>query len=193
MKTTIILLAVMLASSVAYASGNLRLSVKAAEKESAVVEIANEKLGEVEIDVLNEFGEVIFSKKLVSPVTNYQRKYDFTELEDGNYMLRVQSEKEMNETSFEMFRGTVTITDERKEIEPQIKKVGNIWKLTYLNFPLENMNLYVYEGSRLLHQEEIAPEFAVHKGLDLSGLLPGDYNIVFTNDYNVYEYNVEVR
>lgn len=193
MKTTMILMAAILVSSVAHASGKVNLSMKPVEKELAMVEITNEARDEVKIEVLDELGEVIFSKTVVEPIANYKRKYDFKGLEDGSYILKVNSGKEKNETKFDIARGFLTVTGERKEIEPHVAKAGNTFKLSYLNFPLEKMNLFVYEGSNLLYQEKLEPVFAVHKGLDLSSLLPGNYQIVFANDYNAYEYNMKVE
>lgn len=193
MKTTIMLIAVFMLPAFAYASGNVSLNMKSAGNESAFVEILKSSETEVEVDVTNDRNEVVFYKKLTDPIANYQRKYDFSGLEDGRYRMSVYSGNETNEAWFKIERGEVLVEKSRKIMEPYIKSDGNLWKMTFLNFPMEAMDLYVYDGTFQVYHKKIEPVFAIHEGLDLSNLLPGEYQIVFSNEYNNYTYDIKVN
>jgi hypothetical protein len=193
MKTTIVVMAVLLGSTFAYGSGKVQLNMKPAGNESAFVEILKSSETEVELDVTNEFNEVVYYKKLSGPTADYHRKYDFSGLEDGKYRMTVESKDETNETWFKIERGEVVVENNRKIMEPHIKTEGNLWKMTFLNYPMENMDLYVYDGYKLMLHKKIKPDFAVHAGLDFSELLPGKYDIVFSNEHNIFEYEMKVN
>lgn len=193
MKTTIMVIAAFLVPAFAYASGNVSLNMKSAGNESAFVEILKSSETEVEVDVTNDRNEVVFYKKLTDPVASYQRKYDFSGLEDGRYRMSVYSGNETNEAWFNIERGKVLVENSRKIMEPHIKTEGNMWKMSFLNFPMEAMDLYVYDGTFQMYHKKIEPVFAVHEGLDLSNLLPGEYQIVFSNEYNNYTYDIKVN
>jgi len=193
MKTTMIALALMASVSFAYGSGNVRLNMNQTEADKAYVEISNATFTQFEIKVEDVYGDLIFSKKTMEPAMNYKKKYDFSALEDGTYTLSVKSEKETNTTKFRIERNDIKILEERKIVEPHFTTDGNIWKMSYLNFPMEITNIYIYDGNQLIYTKSIDPTFAVHEGLDLSKLDPGDYQIVFTTPQDIYEHDVTVN
>jgi hypothetical protein len=193
MKTTMIALALMASVSFAYGSGNVRLNMNQTEADKAYVEISNATFTQFEIKVEDVYGDLIFSKKTMEPAMNYKKKYDFSALEDGTYTLSVKSEKETNTTKFRIERNNIKILEERKIVEPHFTTDGNIWKMSYLNFPMEITNIYIYDGNQLIYTKSIDPTFAVHEGLDLSKLDPGDYQIVFTTPQDIYEHDVTVN
>jgi hypothetical protein len=193
MKTTMIALALIVMASFAYGSGNVKLNMNQTEADKAFVEISNVELTQFEIKVEDVYGDVIFSKKTMEPAANYKKKYDFSALEDGTYVLSVKSEKETNRTKFQIDRSEISILEERKVVEPYFAMDGNIWKMSYLNFPMEKTNLYIYDGDQLVYSKSIDPTFAIHKGLDFSKLFPGDYQIVFTTPQDIFEHDVTVN
>jgi hypothetical protein len=193
MKTTMIAAAILFMANFAYASGNVKTNMAPSGDESAYVEISNATYTHFEIDVRDVYGDVIFSKKTIEPVTNYNRKYDFSALEDGIYIFSVKSEKEKNETKFKIERGDVTVISERKTLEPLFKFDNDTWKMSYLNFPMEKMGIYLYDKNELIYEKNLKPEFAVHEGLDLSKLRPGEYEIVFTTGFDIFEQTVRIK
>jgi hypothetical protein len=193
MKTTVMMMAVMVWSTYTYASGKVQLNMKPSGNESAMVEIVKSSETDAEVEVTNEYNEVIFYKKLNGSAADYQKKYDFSALEDGKYRMTVNSENETNETWFKIERGDVIIENNRKIMEPLVKADRNLWTMSFLNYPMEHMNLYVYNGNNLMYHKKMKPEFAVHAGLDFSKLLPGTYDIVFSNEHNIFEYEIKVR
>ena len=193
MKTTMIALALIVSASIAFGAGNVRLNMNQTEADKAYVEISNATLTQFEIKVEDVYGDVIFSKKTMEPTSNYRKKYDFSGLEDGTYILSVKSEKETNRTKFQIDRSEISILEERKVVEPYFAMDGKIWKMSYLNFPMEKTNIYIYDGSELIYTKSIDPTFAIHEGLDFSKLVPGDYQVVFTTPQDIFEHEVSVN
>jgi hypothetical protein len=70
MKTTMIAAAILFMANFAYASGNVRTNMAPSGDESAYVEISNATYTHFEIDVRDVYGDIIFSKKTIEPVTN---------------------------------------------------------------------------------------------------------------------------
>lgn len=193
MKTTMMAIALTVMAGFVYGSGNVRLNVEPAESERAYVEISNATLTQFEIDVTDNFGNVIFSKKTMEPISAYKKKYDFSALDDGTYTLSVKAEKELNQTKFSIKRGEIEVLEERKTVEPYFTMDGKNWKMSYLNFPMEKLNLYLYDGNQLLYKKGIDTEFAVHEGLDLSNLMPGNYQIVLETRQAIFEHQINLK
>lgn len=193
MKTTMIALALTVMAGFAYGTGNVRLNMNPAEADKAYVEISNATLTQFDIKVEDAYGDLIFSKKAIEPMTDYKRKYDFSALENGTYILTVKSEKEVNQTRFSINYENIEVLEERKIVEPFFKMDGNTWKMSYLNFPMEEVGIYVYDNNRLLYEKKLDPVFAMHKGLDLSKLTPGKYEIVMATPTEIFEHVVEVK
>lgn len=193
MKTTMIAIALIVSASIAFGSGNVRLNMNQTEADKAYVEISNATLTQFEIKVEDVYGDLIFTKKTMEPMANYRKKYDFSGLEDGTYFLSVKSEKETNTTKFQIERNDIKILEERKVVEPHFTMEGNIWKMSYLNFPMEKTSIYIYDGSELIYSKSIDPTFAIHEGLDLSKLNSGEYQVVFSTPLDVFEHEVTVN
>jgi hypothetical protein len=192
MKTTLLTVVFTILASAVFASGNLKVNMSKTEAEKAVVEANNVKLELFEIEVKDEFGDLIFSKKTEAQA-DYRRKYDFSGLEDGTYFLNVKHGDEYYQKRFRLERGDVEVISERKVVEPFFVQKGDKVKMSYLNFPQEEMSIHVYDNSGLLHEQTLENEFAVHKSIDLSELRSGDYRIVFATGFDIFEHDVTVE
>jgi hypothetical protein len=175
----------------AMASGNLKVNIASGSYELAEVEISNVKMSTFEIDVKDENGEVVFYKETKTPSTNYKRNYDFSNLEDGNYFLRVKIENESVETKFNIKRGELSVLEEKKEVDPVFVLENKELKLTYLNFSGENASLAVYDSRRnQLYDKELKSDFALHHGIDFSKVPKGKYEVVLSGGDKVHSYDV---
>lgn len=192
MKTNLLIAVLTILSSAVFASGNLKVNISQAESEKAVVEATNLKMELFEIEVKDEYGESIF-RKTTESAADYKRKYDFSALEDGVYFLNVKHGNEFYQKRFELKSGDVTILNERRVLEPFFIQKGDKVKMSYLNFPQEDMSIYVYDNNGLLHEQELKNEFAVHKSIDLSDVRPGEYRIVFASGFDIFEHDVTVE
>jgi hypothetical protein len=192
MKATLLITVLALVSSTVFASGNLKSNMTQAEADKALVEATNLKVELFEIEVEDEFGQTLFSKTTEARA-DYKRTYDFSALEDGIYFLNVNHGNEKYTKRFQLESGEVTVLEERKVVEPYFVQKGDKVKMSYLNFPNEDLSIYVYDDSGLLHEEELKNEFAVHKSIDMSELRSGEYRIVLASGYEIFEKDITIK
>lgn len=192
MKTALSTMVLTILVTAIFASGNLKVNMSQAESEKAVVEATNSKMELYEIEVENELGESIFTKTTEAQA-DYKRKYDFSALENGTYFLTVKHGKEYSRKRFQLESGDVNVISERRIVEPVFIQKEKKVKMSYLNFPQDEMSIHIYDDKGLLHEQELKNEFAVHKAIDLSELRPGDYRIVFATGIDIFEHGVTVE
>ena len=194
MKLFMVVAAATLISGGVYASGNLKVNFTGVRADMAVIEISNTNLSTFEIEVKNEDGEVIFWKETQTPSTNYKRTYDFSKLEEGNYFLTVNIDREKQETKFAVENGTLRMIEEKKMLEPFFFFNENELKMTYLNFAGENTSLHIYDENRNeLYARDFNDEFNVQHGLNMTKLPKGSYEVVLSTESNSYNYEVAVK
>jgi hypothetical protein len=150
------------------------------------------KLELFEIEVEDKLGQTLFSKTTEARA-DYKRTYDFSALEDGVYFLNVKHGNEKYTKRFQLESGEVSVLEERKVVEPYFVQKGDKLKMSYLNFPKEDMSIYVYDDSGLLHKEELKNEFSVHKSIDMSELRSGEYRIVLASGYEIFEKDITIE
>ena len=194
MKSFMVVAAATLISGGVFASGNLKVNFTGLRAEMAVIEISNTNLSTFEIEVKNEDGEVIFWKETQTPSTNYKRTYDFSKLEEGNYYLSVNIDKETQETKFSVKNGTLSMIEEKKMLEPFFLFNENELKMTYLNFAGEDASLHIYDENRNeLYVKDLNTEFNVQHGLNLAKLPKGSYDVILSTESNNYKYGVTIE
>jgi hypothetical protein len=182
MKTIFALVIAGLIGNSAMASGNLRVNMTSGSKDLAEVEIMNVKMSTFEIEVKDEYGDVIFYKETKAPATNYKRNYDFSRLEDGTYFFTVKIDNEITETKFNIERSQVNVVEEKKMVDPVFVMDNKQLKLSYLNFAQENTKLIVYDRLRnSLYEKDLKSDFVTQHGLDFSKAPRGDYEVVLSS------------
>jgi hypothetical protein len=191
MKTIFAVVIAGLIGSSAMASGNLRVNMTSGSKDLAEVEIMNVKMSTFEIEVKDEYGDVIFYKETKAPATNYKRNYDFSRLEDGTYFFTVKIDNEITETKFNIERSQVNVVEEKKMVDPVFVMDNKQLKLSYLNFAQENTKLIVYDRFRnSLYEKDLKSDFVTQHGLDFSKAPRGDYEVVLSSGNSVHSYDV---
>lgn len=194
MKLILTVLAVAAISSGVYASGNLKVNFTGVRAEMAMIEITNTYKSNFEIEVKNEDGDVIFWKETNAPATSYKKIYDFSKLEEGNYFLTVNIDREMHETKFSVENGTLKLIEEKKVLEPFFFFNNNELKMTFLNFAGENASLRIYDRDRNeLYEKDFKSEFNVQHGLNLAKLPKGNYDVVLSTESNSFNYNITLE
>lgn len=193
MKNSILVLFALLISGSIFASRNLKVNFTGVKSDLAIVEISNVKSSPIEITVKNDVGEVIFSKA-TQPATNYKKNYDFSKLEDGTYYLTVKVDNEINESEFQVERGTLNLVGEKKIVLPYFSFNNNELKMTYLNFSEEKASMIVYDvyGNEL-YSKRFNNEFNIQHGINLARLPKGSYSVVFSTNDDSYNYSVSVK
>lgn len=192
MKTLFVGFIAMCVASVAMASGNLRVNMEANENEATVVEISSSEMVHFEIELTDEYGNSIYEMNSEVPRSEMEKRYDFSALDNGIYWYSVRTGDEEIRKQLSIEYGEVEVMDVRKTVDPYFFQEGDQIKLSYLNFENENINLYVYENNTLLTEVALGKDFAIHKAIDLSELNYGVYEVVLTNENDIYEHSVVI-
>ncbi|WP_163324959.1 hypothetical protein [Draconibacterium mangrovi] len=193
MKTLFVGIIAMCVASVAMASGNLRVNMEANENEATVVEISSGEMVHFEIELTDEYGNSIYEMNSEVPRSEMEKRYDFSALDNGTYWYYVRTGDEEIRKQLSIEYGEVEVMDVRKTVEPYFFQEGDQIILSYLNFENENINLYVYENNTLLTEVALGKDFAIHKAIDLSKLNYGEYEVVLTNENDIYEHSVVIE
>ncbi len=199
MKTvkTIFAMCVMLfAVGTVYGSGagGLKVNMNTNDAELTTVEISNLAVSAIEIDIRDAFGERLYSMKTEAPRSTLNKRYDFSQLEDGTYWYRVKVDKEATTKRLLVENGEITVVDIRKTIEPFYVMEDGMLKVTYMNPQLENIKLAVYDkNDQLVAEKHLGKAFAIHKAIDFSDVRFGAYDVVLVNEFDVFEHTVSVQ
>lgn len=177
----------------AIASG-LRVNMVANDAELTVVEIANNKMSNFEIEVTNVYGDDLYRIETKVPVNEFKKRYDFSALEDGTYFYSVKIDKEKVVKELEVEDGLVKVADIRKTIDPYFVKQDDLLKMSFLNFQKEDVKIYIYgPNNDLVSEFGLGNDFAINKALNVEDLEMGDYELVLTHNNDYYEYQFSVN
>ena len=76
LKTVFVLAVALLVANVVVASGKIKVNLDAKNSETAVVEILNSEMSKIHVQIKDQYGETIYSKKKVAPAESFKTKYN---------------------------------------------------------------------------------------------------------------------
>lgn len=175
-------------------AGNLKVNMKSTTDDFTTVEISSNVISHFEIDVLNAYGDRIYTMETDAPKNSFKKKYDFSKLENGTYWHLVNIDKESTVNKFKVENGKVEILEVRKSIEPFFKFEDDVLKMSYLNPQKEEVKVYVYDRSNaLLTKASLGSDFSINKAINFSELRRGSYEVVLVNGMDIHEHYVTIK
>lgn len=195
LKTVLGIVALVFISGAVLATGNLKVNIISGENEEAIVHINNATHSIYEVELKNDEGNVVYYKETKTASKLYSQAYNFSMIEDGDYVLEVKVGSEKELSSLKLANGKVEVLEQWKEIEPFFTMKDDKLELSYLNHAQEKLELLVYDNytGELLYEKEFEPDFTVHFALDFSNLRSGKYDAVLVGENNFYEYKVAIK
>jgi len=175
------------------ASGNLKVNIRPIDSEKAVVAISNAEASNYQISIVNDKGEVVYANETEQESMDYNKVFDFSNLENGDYKLSVMVDRLTTERAFKVKNENISVGKEKNMIEPFFAYKDGVLKLSYLNFSEEKLNLNFYSQNELVYSKAIGDEFSIQKGFNLSKLDKGAYSVVLSTEDKSYTYNVNVE
>jgi len=167
-----------------------KMDVTPLNAEQARVSITNEKPALFEMSIETQNGDLVYYKQTTEASTEYQKIFDFTNLEKGKYVmnLKVNDTKVIRE--FEVNSKSILVGDSKMRFDPYFFFEDNMLKFSFLNFDQENYNVYFYKGDEQFYSSRVGKDFSIQKGFDLSKLEKGNYKIVLSSRDNEYVYSL---
>jgi hypothetical protein len=175
------------------ASGNLKVNIQPISSEKALIAISSLTESNLKITLEDEQGNIVYYKEVAEPTGDYQKVYDFSELESGRYNLSVESDNLTTARSFEIKNWKIEVGKEKTTLEPFFGFNKGLLRCSYLNFPKENLTLLFYDDDQLLYSKEIGRKFSVVEALNLSKLEKGKYKAVLLAGDKNYTYPIAIN
>ena len=172
------------------AMGNLKVNILPLSDEKAQVAISSLTNTNFSITVIDSDGHIVYYKEELARNEDYNKVFDFSNLEDGTYKLTVVSNDLTTERTFVKDRRNIKVGKEQTTKEPFFAYQDGLLKCTYLNFNKENLTLYFYDGETLIFTKKIGSNFTVNEGLNLSKLRAGEYLAVLAAGGKEYCYEI---
>ncbi len=189
MKTFIAIFALVASANVAMASGNLRVDILPINTERAVVAISSNSASQYEISIKDATGEVIYYKETEGTTSDYRKIFDFSKLEAGDYSVVASINGETSVRNFTIGQ-EIAVGNMSYVVDPVFSFDENILRVSFLNYPGEEVSLHVYDGNELIYSKSIENSFAVNEGLNLSKLAGGNYQVVLATANDVFDYSI---
>lgn len=158
--------------------------------DQAKILVTNENPAIFEMSIETQRGDLVYYKQTTSASTEYQKVFDFADLENGKYVLNLKVNDTKIIRDFEVRYDKILVGDSKMRIDPYFSFKDNALKFSYLNFDQENFTLYIYNNEGLFFTRKIGKDFSMQKGFDLSALAEGNYKVVLSSLSNEYVYSL---
>jgi hypothetical protein len=192
-KVTMLLAFVAFANTL-MATGNIKIDILPLTSEKAVVSISNSDDSNFQIVIENSNGEKVYYNSIGASNEDYRKVFDFSDLESGDYKLSASVDGLTSERQFRIENSNIVVGKENSVMKPYFSYKEGVLKLSYLNFPEENVKLNFYNNDNdLVYSKEIGNQFNVTKGFDLSKLEKGSYSVILSTISESFSYNLNVK
>ena len=191
LRISLMLFLLVLASGSINAMGDFNIQVTPGKNEEALVKIMDSKNHKYIAEVIDNKGEVVYSRKMKLPVDKYEEIFDFSKLDNGKYIFQVKMGDETELNNLIVNNGKASIIGHEEKITPYFNLNGKILELSYLNFPEKDLKLMLFDNdtNNLVYQENLPGKFTTEQALDLSKLNFGSYHVELLSGNNAYDYN----
>ena len=193
MKTIKLFLTTTAAAMVAMATAveKPKFNVVPLTTEKAIVSISNQNAAYFEVSVETRNGDLLYYRQSEKPLKEYQKIFDFNNLDEGDYILNLKINDTKVSREFEIDNSGIHIGNLKTYFDPYFNYKDGVLKFSYLNFEKEKMKLKIYHDDNLIFTSEVGDDFSISKGYDLNKLEKGNYRVELTSMLHNYHYNIE--
>jgi len=189
-RTLITVLAVVIVAT-ATAVEKPKMNVVPLTADRAIVSINNDKEALFELSIQADNGELVYYKQSTQPLTNYQKVFDFANLENGDYTMVLKINDTRLTKDFQVSSKKIEVGETKLRFDPYFAYAENQLKMSYLNFDGENYNLSIYGDKGLVFDTKLGKDFNLTTGYDLSRLSAGKYDVVLSSYDNEFTFSLE--
>ena len=157
----------------------------------AIVSITNENPALFEMSIETNNGDLVYYKQTTKISTEYKKTFDFANLQNGSYVLKLKVNDTRVYREFEVNNNEIVVGDSKMKFDPYFSFKNNELKFSYLNFDQENFNVSIYNENELFFNKKLGKDFAIQEGFNLSKLEKGNYTVVLSSLNNEYVYTLE--
>jgi hypothetical protein len=171
-----------------------QLSVRALQGEKkAVVRVVNLSGEQASVlSIKDQAGRILYKESIKSGNV-YAKKYDFSSLPAGVYAVEIAQGQEVTKKTFNLESQALSFKTDPSVIEVRsvVEVEPNLVKVLVQNQKTTDVKLRLYDGyGKVLHEESVAPNQTIAKGLNLSKVGAGRYSIAVTGENYQYTKNI---
>jgi len=157
----------------------------------AVIAFNNEVNLPAELSIEDENGDVLFYKEGIISNKVYTQMFDFDNLYEGTYTIKVKNSNGTNKLEFSVIDDEVIISAKNKNADTFFKLEEDQLKFSFLNHSLKPVNFSITTNGNQVFTKELGDNFSISTGFDLTKLPEGDYTAKVTDGELIYVYTFE--
>ncbi|MEM8969259.1 MAG: hypothetical protein AAGE93_22775 [Bacteroidota bacterium] len=169
-----------------------KISVRSLENESkkALIRVASaSSVDQAILRIKDRVGRVLYREVLTGEEA-YMKKYDFSRLPSGEYVVEVRTKTGVTEEAFSLNEGAANVVYFKPAIKIESQKVSVVFQ-NRINSPV-SLKLFDERG-RVLYEEQVASQEKFAKGLNLSKLNQGQYSLAILGKNYVYTKSIDLK
>jgi len=161
-------------------------------KSSAAVTVSSVDQGNFTLIIESENGMDIYYDKVMKSPENFSKVFDFSNLQDGEYTLKMKSNGETKELGFSITDGKILVNNNEKA-EAIFNMNGEKATITVPNAANQVFSILIVDenGNELYSAVESATE--IKKVFDFSTVAAGKYQILASSNGHSYAYDFEKK
>ena len=180
--TTLFLLVAVMAGAIE----KPRLEVTPISANRATVTLLNPAPGMLEGTFAKADGSVIYATRINEGIHDYQKVFDFSAVEDGNYVLTFKANNTSVMRDITIERGSIQVGSSNLRYDPYVALKENTLKLSYLNFDQRNVKFTLRQNNDVVYEANLGRDFSLLRGFDVSKLESGEYETIISDGSNTY-------
>ena len=188
--TTAVILLVILAVK-AFAGDAPKVKMVPYATDKAIIAIDNSVNAVSELTIEDAAGYVLYYKEGRIDDKIYSKIFDFKNLSDGNYTIKLKNSFGEQKVNFKVTANTIEIEKDKVSFAPFLEVENDILKLSLLNHSLNNVEITLLDGNRNIFMKNLGNEFSINAGFSLARLEKGAYEVYVTNGTETFSYNFE--
>lgn len=194
LRISLMLFLGILASGSVMAKGVVKVDEVPGENDKAVVNVLNTPDHEVQVELTDKNGDVLYIDNDEVPTYDFREVYDLSGLKNGNYTLEATLGNQAEKENVLVKNGDVQIVNQKEEIAPSFSLDGKYLDLSFANSELKNAQLSIYNKNNddWIFQESLNPEFDIQQSLILAKLKSGDNKTVLISGNDAYDFDFHI-
>ena len=177
--------------SIGIATDLPKISIVPMLDKKAIVTATNTKSAFFELTIKAQSGNIVYYKRSENPLTNYQKVFDFSNLENGDYVLKLHVNNTSLDQKFLVKGNKVVPGNSQIHFDPFFSFKDNLLKFSYLNFEEEKVKIKIYDTKGMIFKKNLGTNFTITDGFDLSKLENGKFEVILYSLNHEYIFDLK--
>lgn len=184
------------ADEVSYTIGKTTVTLSSEPSGKALLANIRNGSSEIAVVAIKDADGVILKEETIQSASKLTKRYDLSQLAEGDYLLSVTKGLIEKVTPFSV-TDTGIVIEENKAFEkfsPMITSADNHLDVNLLLPGAGNVSVIITNASgEQVFEETIASDMVFNRRLDIAALWPGDYTVEIKTDDNTFYQDFEVE